>query len=59
MPSLPTYTELHCLSNFTFLRGASHAKELVARGRPLDAEADLPGQVGFEVVPESVDQDAA
>ncbi len=28
---LPAYAELHCLSNFTFLRGASHASELVER----------------------------
>ena len=27
----PAYAELHCLSNFTFLRGASHPQELVAR----------------------------
>ena len=27
---LPAYAELHCLSNFTFLRGASHPEELVA-----------------------------
>ena len=26
---LPGYAELHCLSNFTFLRGASHPEELV------------------------------
>ena len=26
-----SYAELHCLSNFTFLRGASHPEELVAR----------------------------
>ncbi len=31
MTPLPAYTELHCLSNFSFLRGASHAEELVAR----------------------------
>jgi error-prone DNA polymerase len=31
MSSLPAYAELHCLSNFSFLRGASHAGELVAR----------------------------
>jgi error-prone DNA polymerase len=30
-----TYAELHCLSNFTFLRGASHAEELVTRAREL------------------------
>ncbi|WP_070401047.1 error-prone DNA polymerase [Hydrogenophaga sp. PML113] len=30
-PALPAYAELHCLSNFTFLRGASHPKELVRR----------------------------
>jgi error-prone DNA polymerase len=28
---MPSYAELHCLSNFTFLRGASHPEELVAR----------------------------
>ena len=28
---LPAYAELHCLSNFSFLRGASHAEELVGR----------------------------
>ncbi len=27
--SLPEYAELHCLSNFSFLRGASHPNELV------------------------------
>jgi error-prone DNA polymerase len=27
----PTYAELHCLTNFTFLRGASHPQELVER----------------------------
>ena len=27
------YAELHCISNFTFLRGASHPEELVARAR--------------------------
>ena len=27
----PAYAELHCLSNFTFLRGASHPQELIAR----------------------------
>ncbi len=26
---LPDYAELHCLSNFSFLRGASHPDELV------------------------------
>ena len=29
--SLPDYAELHCLSNFSFLRGASHPEELAAR----------------------------
>ncbi len=29
------YAELHCLSNFTFLRGASHPEELVVRARAL------------------------
>jgi error-prone DNA polymerase len=31
----PAYAELHCLSNFSFLRGASHAEELVAQAREL------------------------
>jgi len=28
---LPDYAELHCFSNFTFLRGASHPEELIAQ----------------------------
>ena len=32
---LPPYAELHCVTNFTFLRGASHAEELVARAKAL------------------------
>jgi error-prone DNA polymerase len=28
---VPAYAELHCLSNFSFLRGASHPEELVER----------------------------
>jgi len=28
---LPDYAELHCLSNFTFLRGASHPEELAKK----------------------------
>ncbi|MES2626699.1 MAG: error-prone DNA polymerase [Pseudomonadota bacterium] len=32
---LPAYAELHCISNFTFLRGASHAQELVAQASKL------------------------
>src|SRR5688572_28583616 len=34
-----SYAELHCLTNFTFLRGASHAEELVERARALDYAA--------------------
>ncbi|GAA5168124.1 error-prone DNA polymerase [Viridibacterium curvum] len=33
MSSLPDYAELHCLSNFSFLRGASHPVELMAHAR--------------------------
>ena len=32
---LPAYAELHCLSNFSFLRGASHPEELVERAQAL------------------------
>ncbi|HTU68451.1 MAG TPA: error-prone DNA polymerase [Steroidobacteraceae bacterium] len=31
----PAYAELHCLSNFSFLRGASHAEELITQAREL------------------------
>ena len=33
--SLPDYAELFCLTNFSFLHGASHAEELVARAAQL------------------------
>ncbi|MEO5701441.1 MAG: error-prone DNA polymerase, partial [Casimicrobiaceae bacterium] len=36
---LPAYAELHCLSNFSFLRGASHPEELVERARTLSYRA--------------------
>ena len=35
LPELPPYAELHCVSNFTFLRGASHPEELVLRAHAL------------------------
>ncbi|MBI1394990.1 MAG: DNA polymerase III subunit alpha [Betaproteobacteria bacterium] len=35
----PGFAELHCLSNFTFLRGASHADELVRRAARLGYRA--------------------
>jgi error-prone DNA polymerase len=38
-PSLPAYAELHCLSNFSFLRGASHPGELVERAHQLGYRA--------------------
>ena len=33
------YAELHCLSNFTFLRGASHPEELVQQAADLGYRA--------------------
>jgi error-prone DNA polymerase len=36
---LPAYAELHCLSNFTFLRGASHPHELVQQAAALGYRA--------------------
>ena len=39
MAFLPDYAELHCLSNFSFLRGASHPEELVARAHALGYKA--------------------
>lgn len=35
----PGYAELHCISNFTFLRGASHPQELVMQAEALGYEA--------------------
>ena len=37
--ALPAYAELHCISNFSFLRGASHPEELVARAHQLGYSA--------------------
>jgi error-prone DNA polymerase len=34
-----SYAELHCISNFTFLRGASHPAELVQRAKLLGYDA--------------------
>jgi error-prone DNA polymerase len=39
MAFLPDYAELHCLSNFSFLRGASHPEELVERAKVLGYSA--------------------
>ncbi|WP_459572587.1 PHP domain-containing protein, partial [Cupriavidus sp. 8B] len=36
---LPDYAELHCLSNFSFLDGASSAEELVERAVELGYSA--------------------
>ena len=35
----PGYAELHCLSNFTFLCGASHPEELVGQAARLGYRA--------------------
>ena len=37
--TLPPYAELHCRSNFSFLTGASHPAELVARAQALRYDA--------------------
>ena len=37
--TLPGYAELDCLSNFTFLKGASHPEELIERAAALGYEA--------------------
>src|SRR6187551_1754114 len=36
---LPSYAELHCLTNYSFLRGASHPEELVERAAELGYSA--------------------
>ena len=42
LPHLPDYAELHCLTNFTFLRGASRPDELVAQLEHRLANRTLP-----------------
>ena len=37
--SRPRYAELHCITNFSFLEGASHPDELVERAGDLGYEA--------------------
>lgn len=39
MVTIPDYVELRCVSNFSFLRGASHPEELVARAKQLGYQA--------------------
>ncbi|HET9475594.1 MAG TPA: error-prone DNA polymerase, partial [Steroidobacteraceae bacterium] len=39
MSPIPQYAELHCLSNFSFLRGASHAEELINQAKALGYDA--------------------
>ena len=39
MSRQPAYAELHCKTNFSFLGGASHAEELVARAVELGHHA--------------------
>src|SRR5438552_46701 len=58
---LPAYAELHCLSNFTFLRGASHPEELVKhaaalgyRALALTDECSLAGAVRAHVAAKDV-----
>jgi len=36
---VPDYAELHCISNFSFLRGASHPEELVIQAKKLGYRA--------------------
>ena len=38
-PVSPAYAELHCISNFSFLRGASHPEELVVQAAKLGYSA--------------------
>ncbi|MEM7467463.1 MAG: PHP domain-containing protein, partial [Pseudomonadota bacterium] len=58
----PAYAELHCLSNFSFLRGASHPEELVKQAATLGYEAlaitdecSLAGIVRAHVAAKTVD----
>ncbi len=60
--SLPAYAELHAVSNFTFLRGASHPEELVREAHrlgycalALTDECSLAGVVRAHVVARELD----
>ena len=62
MTSTPPYTELHCLSCFSFLRGASHPQELVAQaaangyaGLAVTDECSLAGVVKAHVAAKEFD----
>jgi hypothetical protein len=39
VPEMPSYAELHCISNFSFLTGASHPEELVEQAKKLGYHA--------------------
>src|SRR5690606_15910691 len=59
--ALPGYAELHCLSNFSFLRGASHPEELVQQAHAqgyaalaLTDECSLAGVVRAHVAAKEV-----
>jgi error-prone DNA polymerase len=61
LTSLPAYAELFCLSNFTFLHGASHAEELAERafqlgysGLAITDECSLAGVVRAHVAAKAV-----
>ena len=62
MTSLPAYAELHCLSNFSFQRGASNARELFERAKQqgytalaITDECSLAGIVRALEAAESID----
>ena len=61
LSALPAYAELHCLSNFTFLRGASRPEELVESAHALGYaalavtdECSLAGVVRAHVVAKEI-----
>lgn len=58
----PAYAELHCLTNFSFQRGASHPEELVARAAEygyaalaITDECSLAGVVGGLLIAHNLD----
>jgi len=64
--SAPAYAELHCLSNFSFLRGASHPHELVRRalaleyrGLAITDECSFAGSVRAHLALQELSQDDA
>ena len=53
---IPGYAELHCLTNYSFLRGASDPEELVHRAAELGSRTSILSGYVFQLSPEAGDR---